>query len=166
MSASFIGSADGPTAIFVAGKVGVNWINIYGFVLIALMLMPNIVYFRKNPDKENRCTNKAMNILEEVGRILCVFFMCFNIGLAEFGFPSGTMFLTYLFGNVLLMIIYRFTWGLYYREEDLKKAMVLAITPTLMFLLSGITLRHYLLVVSAVIFGISHIYVTYVNHKE
>lgn len=36
--------------------------------------------------------------------------------------------------------------------------MALAIIPICMFLLSGITLRHVLLVVSAVVFGIGHIY--------
>ena len=44
--------------------------------------------------------------------------------------------------------------------------MALAIIPICMFLLSGITLRHMLLVVSAVVFGIGHIYITYQNAKE
>lgn len=44
--------------------------------------------------------------------------------------------------------------------------MALAIIPTGIFLLSGITLRYVLLIVSAVLFGMAHIYVTYQNAKE
>lgn len=43
--------------------------------------------------------------------------------------------------------------------------MLLAIIPTGTFLISGITLMHVFLIMSALIFGIGHIYVTYQNAK-
>ena len=43
--------------------------------------------------------------------------------------------------------------------------MALAIIPAVIFLLSGITLQYILLVIAALIFAASHIYVTWQNVK-
>ena len=89
--------------------------------------------------------------------------MIFNIGILEFGFGSAGMFLTYLFGNTLLMLGYWIIWVFYFKTRTYPEQMALAIIPAVLFLLSGITMRHYLLVVFAVLFGIGHIYVTNKN---
>ena len=44
-SISVIGGSDGPTSIFLAGKIGTNWLNIFGLIIVALLLIPNIIYF-------------------------------------------------------------------------------------------------------------------------
>ena len=49
---------------------------------------------------------------------------------------------------------------MYFKKPVFWKQISLAIIPVCMFLLSGITLLHYLLILLAVIFGIGHIYVT------
>ena len=41
---SIIGGADGPTSVFVAGKLGMNWLSTFGLVLVILLLIPN-TYF-------------------------------------------------------------------------------------------------------------------------
>ena len=41
---SIIGGADGPTSVFVAGKLGMNWLSTFGLVLVILLLIPNIIY--------------------------------------------------------------------------------------------------------------------------
>ena len=43
--------------------------------------------------------------------------------------------------------------------------MLLSIIPVIVFLLSGLALRHWLLVIAAVIFGAAHIYITNKNNK-
>ena len=107
-----------------------------------------------------------MNILEQIGRYGCMFLMIFNIGISEFGFSSVEMFLVYFTGNIVLMIAYWISWILFFIKPDVKKQMALAIIPTLLFLLNGVTMRHYLLVITGVIFGIGHLYVTYENRFE
>ncbi|MDD3206414.1 MAG: hypothetical protein PHS74_11880 [Lachnospiraceae bacterium] len=45
-SFSVIGGADGPTSVFLAGKIvvpGMGWINIWGLVLVILLLIPNVI---------------------------------------------------------------------------------------------------------------------------
>ena len=163
MGLNMVGGSDGPTTIFLAGSLGIEWLNIFGLILVVLLLIPNIIYAVKNKDAENLCKNRFMNILEQIGRYGCLFLMVFNIGIAEFGFGSVVAFLVYLIGNIVLMISYWTCWMLYFRKRTYPVQIALAVIPTVLFLLSGITMRHYLLVVLSVIFGIGHIYVTNKN---
>ena len=140
-----------------------EWLNIFGLILVVLILVPNIIYAFKFRDQQNKCTNKIMNIIEQVGRYGCMFLMIFNIGIAEFGFASKAMFLVYLIGNATLLISYWIIWILYFKKQTYWEQLALAIIPTCLFLLSGITIQHYLLVIWSVIFGIGHIFVTNKN---
>ena len=155
--------ADGPTTVFLAGELGMSWINVFGLIFVVLLLIPNIVYAIKVKNQQNKCTNKAMNILEKIGRYGSMFLMVFNIGIVKFGFSSVYAFLIYLLGNTLLFISYWIIWVLYFKKQTYAKQISLAMIPTCLFLLSGITLHHYLLILFALIFGIGHIYVTNKN---
>ena len=165
-SISVIGGSDGPTSIFLAGKIGTNWLNIFGLIIVALLLIPNIIYALKEKNQVNKCTNRFMNVLEQIGRYGSMFLMVFNIGLAEFGFSSVGAFIVYLFGNALLLISYWLIWVLYFRKKAYWKQIALALIPAGIFMLSGITMLHFLLIIFAVIFGIGHIYVTNKNRVE
>ena len=166
MHYSVTGGADGPTSIFMAGEKGPDWINLFGLFLVVLLLIPNVIYAFKFREQENKCKNKGINILEQTGRYASMFLMVFNIGIAEFGFSSVGAFLLYSFGNVCLLLVYWIVWMFYFHKQGFGKAMILAVLPVCMFVLSGVTLRHVLLIISGVVFGIAHIYVTYQNAKE
>ena len=142
-----------------------NWLNIFGMIFVVLLLVPNIVYAVKcrNENQQNKCTNKFMNILEQIGRYGCMFLMVFNIGIAEFGFASKTAFLIYLIVNAVLMASYWIICFFYFKRPVYWMQLALAIIPTCLFFLSGITMQHYLLVICSVIFGIGHIFVTNKN---
>lgn len=45
-----------------------NPINLFGFIIVVIMLIPNIIYGIKFKGLENKCTNKAMNVIEQAGR--------------------------------------------------------------------------------------------------
>ncbi len=165
MSYSYIGGADGPTSVFVAGKLGMSWLNVFGLVFVVLLLIPNVIYAVKYRDVENLCKNKVMNVLEQIGRYGSMFLMVFNIGIAEFGFVSTNAFLIYFLGSIVLMLAYWIIWIIFFVNQSMWNRMALAIIPTLLFLLSGCTLRHILLIITAIVFGIGHIYVTYINAK-
>ncbi len=158
---SVIGGADGPTTVFLAGSFG--WFNLFGLILVVLLLIPNIVYALKVKGQPNKCQNRFMNVLEQVGRYGCMILMVFHVGIAKIGFGSVEEFLIYLFGNIILMAAYWIVWGFYFHKPDARKQMALAVLPTLLFLLSGVTMRHWLLVIFAVVFGVAHIYVTREN---
>lgn len=167
MTNTFIGGADGPTAIFLAGKLGIGWLNILGLIIIILILIPNIIYaFTKGKGQKNKCNNAVMNILEQIGRYGSMFFMVFNIGVPEFGFSDLGLFFAYLFGNPALILLYWFAWVLYFIKPRFWTQIALAVIPTAIFLLCGITLSHIFLMVFTFIFGIAHVYVTTKNRVE
>lgn len=49
--------------------------------------------------------------------------------------------------------------------KKMWKSMALAIIPTLLFLVGGLTMRNAVAMALAVMFGIGHIYVTYKNQE-
>lgn len=71
-----------------------------------------------------------------------------------------------MFCNLLLLLLYLIIWALYFKHTSLNKALILSVAPTLIFLISGVTLKNLLLIISSVIFGISHIFITYKNSKD
>lgn len=163
MDISIIGGSDGPTSIFLAGKIGFSWINTFGLVMVVLLLIPNIIYGFKFRNVKNQCRNSAMNMLEQIGRYGCMFLMIFNTGILEYSFSSIGMLLLYIVGSIVLMAVYWVIWMLFFYKQDSWKRLALAVIPAVLFLLSGIALRHILLIILAVIFGTGHIYVTKSN---
>lgn len=139
-----------------------GWINIYGTVIITIMLIPNIIYGIKNKDLENKYNNKLVVILEQIGRYLSMFFTIFPIGIK--GFKSIEYIISYLTINSILILLYIIIYTLYFKNKTLKKSILLAVIPTLIFLTCGITLKHLGLIISSIIFGLSHIIITYKNN--
>lgn len=141
-----------------------NWINLYGLIIVLFMLFPNIIYAFKNKSIENKCNNKVMNMIEQIGRYGSLFLMVFNIGIYEFGFRSDKEFAIWLISSAVLMLLYWRFWVLYFKSPKIFSAMMLAIIPNIIFISSGYFLRHWLLVIFGVTFSIGHIYVTYQNN--
>lgn len=141
-----------------------NPINLFGFIIVVIMLIPNIIYGIKFKGLENKCTNKAMNIIEQVGSYGSMALMVLPLFVWEFGFSSVFMMFVYVLGNGILLFTYLLVWVFYFKKQTMGRAMILAIAPTCIFFLSGVTLYHWALVVAAIIFGVGHIYVTYQNN--
>jgi Na+-transporting methylmalonyl-CoA/oxaloacetate decarboxylase beta subunit len=70
MIVNVIGKADGPTSIFLDNNNGPAWINIFGLIIVVLMLLPNILYAAKHQNIKNECKNKAMNFIEQIAFVI------------------------------------------------------------------------------------------------
>lgn len=140
-----------------------GWINAFGAGIVILILIPNIIYALKNRGEKNLCTNQFMNATEQIGRYGCIILMWLPLLVWKFSFPSVCKMILYLAGNGCLLIAYWIVFAGYLKRKTPKRALILALLPTCIFLLSGLLLRHWLLVVFAVLFGIGHIYVTQKN---
>ena len=141
-----------------------GWINLIGAAIVIIMLIPNIIFAVRYKDMENKCHNRFMNILEQVGRYTCFILMWMPLFVWKFGFASIAELFIYVLGNGALLMAYLIVWVFYFKKPTLAIAMSLAIIPTVIFFLSGVLLRHWFLVAGAVLFGIGHLYVTYENH--
>ena len=100
-----------------------GWINVFGAVIVILMLIPNIVYAIKNKDEKNLCTNRLMNVIEQIGRYACIVLMWLPLLVWKFGFQSVFELLLYLFGNGA-EIGYIEASSQYVHEEDAEEHAV------------------------------------------
>ncbi len=142
-----------------------NWINVLGLIIVLFMLIPNIVYAYKNKNTVNLCDHKIMNIIEQIGRYSSMFLMVFNIGILEFGFASNELFVLWIIGIVVLLFLYWLFWYFYFKSPRLFFALMLAIIPSCIFIFTGLSMRHWLLVIVGILFSVGHIYVTYQNNS-
>lgn len=137
--------------------------NIYGLIIMTIVMIPNVIFAIKEKNFESKYHNKSAEIIEQIGRFGSMVLMIFNIPLLEFGywFNNGKNVYMVLMG--VLVVLYCFVWFLYFRKSTIKKAMSLAIIPTIIFLSSGIIQGKVLLIITAILFGIGHIIITYNN---
>lgn len=143
-----------------------EWINIYGLAIIALIMIPNIFYAVKSKDKiENKYKNKLLEIFEQIGRYGTMAFMIFNIPGTCYGCFSYRAFLAYLIVNFALVAIYIIIWMICWKKNNLFKALVLSIIPSVIFIFSGIMHRSILLLAFSLIFAPTHILISYKNAR-
>lgn len=143
-----------------------NAINYFGAAIVILMLIPNAVYALRYHNIYNKCRSVLLIAVEQIGRYACIALMFFPLGVGKFGFDSNALFILYAVGNALLLAAYQIVFIFYGKRPSAKKAIVLAVLPTLIFLLCGLTLGHWLLAAAAVLFGAGHISMMYINNTE
>lgn len=146
---------DGPTSIFLAGKLGMGWINFFGLLIVLLLGIPNVI----NRVKFHNVKSVPIGIkgLKLVGWFASAIFIIIPIGLSEFGFSSVSAFIVYLCSNAVLLIVYWVIWMLYFSEQKRWQLFALAIIPAILFFVNGLILNYLLLMISAVVLGIGNI---------
>ena len=139
--------------------------NIYGLIIMVIVMIPNIIVAIKDKNFESKYHNKVVEIIEQIGRFGSMVLMIFNIPLLEFGYWFNNGKIVYMVLTGVLAVLYCFVWFLYFRKSTMEKAMSLAIIPTIIFLSSGIIQGKVLLIITAILFGIGHIIITYNNNR-
>lgn len=63
-----------------------KWFNVYGLILMAVILIPNVIFAMKCKDGfVNKWNNKLGETVEQIGRFGCFFLMIFQIPGTFFG---------------------------------------------------------------------------------
>ena len=144
-----------------------GWINLFGAVIVLLIMIPNILYALKNKNEtEELRVPRHLTVCEQIGRYGCIILMWLPLMVWKFGFRSNAEFVIYLFFNGLLILAYYICWAAYFKQKKLETGMALAIIPTTVFLVSALLLRHWLLACFALLFGWAHIRITYLTHQK
>ena len=143
-----------------------GWINGWGATIVIIMLIPNIIFTIRNPHLENKCENAIMNTIEQVGRYTSMALMIVPVLAWKFGFKSVLEMIFYVVVTSVLLLLYLVVWFFYLKSQSKNNAIILALLPTMIFVISGILLRHWLLMIAGILFGIGHIYVTLQNSKK
>ena len=141
-----------------------EWFNIFGLAFITAIMIPNIIFALKHKEAfENRYHNKTIEIIEQIGRFGCFGFMIFNIPTTWFGWWSDEAVAIYLMVDAVLIVLYCTIWVIYWRKNNVFKAMAFSIIPSAIFLFSGIMCRSILLIISSLLFAPDHIFISYKN---
>lgn len=143
-----------------------NLFNIFGFIFICIIMIPNILFAIKCKDGfKNAWNNKFVETIEQIGRFGCFCFMCINIPKTYFGWWNEKAFTIYIIVNMVLITIYCIIWYICFQKNSIFKALSLSIIPSIIFLFSGIMSRSILLIIFSIIFAPSHIMISYKNTK-
>lgn len=140
--------------------------NIYGFIFVAIIMIPNIIFAIKCKDGfENKWNNKFIETMEQIGRFSCFGLMIINIPKTYFGWWGNNGLTIYLIGDIILVTLYCLIWCICFKKNSVFRALALSIIPSILFLFSGIMSRSILLIIAAIIFAPSHIMLSYKNAK-
>lgn len=143
-----------------------EWLNVFGLVMVAVIMIPNILFAMKCKDGfVNKWNNKSVETVEQIGRFGCFGFMIINIPGTWFGWWSDEAFAVYLVVDAVLVTLYCVIWAACFRKSSVFRALALSIIPPVLFLFSGIMSRSILLTIAAVLFAPSHILISYQNAK-
>lgn len=143
-----------------------EWLNVFGLVMVAVIMIPNILFAMKCKDGfVNKWNNKSAETVEQIGRFGCFGFMIINIPGTWFGWWSDEAFAVYLVVDAVLVTLYCVIWAVCFRKSSVFRALALSIIPSVLFLFSGIMSRSILLTIAAVLFAPSHILISYQNAK-
>ena len=143
-----------------------EWLNVFGLVMVAVIMIPNILFAMKCKDGfVNKWNNKSVETVEQIGRFGCFGFMIINIPGTWFGWWSDEAFAIYLVVDAVLVTLYCVIWAVCFRKSSVFRALALSIIPSVLFLVSGIMRRSILLTIAAVLFAPSHILISYQNAK-
>lgn len=143
-----------------------SWFNYYGLIAVAIILIPNIIIAATDKGAfENKFNNKIIIVSEQIGRYGCMAFMVFNIPYTYFDFWFDSALTVYLIVNGALLILYILGWIIFRKGRSAVKMLWLSITPTVLFLFSGIMLLSIPLMIFAIIFGIGHITISFSNRE-
>lgn len=143
-----------------------EWLNVFGLVMVAVIMIPNILFAMKCKDGfVNKWNDKSVETVEQIGRFGCFGFMIINIPGTWFGWWSDEAFAVYLVVDAVLVTLYCVIWAVCFRKSSVFRALALSIIPSVLFLFSGIMSRSILLTIAAVLFAPSHILISYQNAK-
>lgn len=143
-----------------------KWFNYWGIIILFFIMIPNIIYAIKHKESfENSYNNKKILAIEQISRYGSMIFMLLNIPYLSKGFWFSNSMFIYLFINGIFLAYYCACWLIFWNKNSMFKVLSLSITPSLIFLFSGIILLNIPLIVVAILFSVAHITVSIKNYK-
>jgi len=141
-----------------------GWFNLFGLLILAVMMIPNIIEAKIHPEHfRNRFTDRTLEIFEQTGRIGSFALMVFNIPGLFRGFWFEGARTVYLSVNGFLLVVYLLGWAVMKKRDPVARACLLSVTPSLIFVFSGVMLLSYPLIVFSMVFAVCHILISVKN---
>ena len=143
-----------------------DWFNWIGLIIIAMIMLPNVVYSITKKEEFSNTTCKMLLAFEQIGRFGCIIFMTFNLPYTYFNFWFNHALLVYIIINAVLTLTYVALFFATWNQKSWFKVISLSLLPSLIFLFSGVALINIPLIIFAVIFTTCHVMVSVKNFKN
>lgn len=139
-----------------------KYLNLFGLAVVILLLVPNVIFMMKVKDGfVNKWNNRAVGILEQVGRFGCFISMAIRTGF--WGFSSVGALFAYVIVDLILLATYLVGWAVLWKKPGLCRALLLSIVPSAMFIFSAAITHEYVFLVLSFIFAPCHILISAKN---
>lgn len=138
-----------------------GWFNYYGLIIMAIIMIPNIIYAVKYINGKSVEIKKTITFAEQIGRYGCFCLMIFNVPYLYLNFWFDNALTVYLCVNGTLCLAYLLFWIICRNRNGKLKALSLSIIPSCIFVFSSMVLAYFPLMVLSVLFAICHIYISY-----
>lgn len=138
-----------------------SWFNYYGLIIMAIIMIPNIIYAVKYKNGKLVEIKKTITFAEQIGRYGCFCLMIFNIPYLYLNFWFANALTVYLCVNAALCLAYLIFWIICWNRNGKLKALSLSIIPSCVFVFSSVMLLYFPLMVLSVLFAICHVYISY-----
>ena len=140
-----------------------DWLNLPGLMAMVALLVPNLLYAARHPIAKNLCHSRLLPILEQVGRYGCMLLMCVRLPLLTYTQGAPAWSIVWLSLVTPLLFVYWLAWMAYFRRQNARTAILLAVVPALVFFISGLLWLSIPLMVLALVFGVAHTLITRAN---
>jgi len=137
-----------------------DWFNYIGLMIVVAMLVPNVIYALKHKFPENNEIPRYMPIAENLGRYGAMAFMVFNIPYTWSSYFIDQTLLAYIIVNAALVVAYIALFFVFWNKKGIVKALLLSLLPSVIFIFSGIMVLSVPLMMFALIFAPTHIYIS------
>lgn len=134
-----------------------SFISIFAIMLDTLIIIPEMVHTIKGVRKIYR-GSAVVTVLDYLLKYFCIVLMFLPLGINKFGFLSIFGMLVYVIGNSILTIAYDILFIINVKKDSYKADIRLSIVMIAIFIISGLVLRHYILLISTVVYSIVHYY--------
>ena len=142
-----------------------TFINLLAMAIDTLLIIPEMVHTIKGVRKINRCKT-YITILDYIFKYVALILMFLPLGINKFGFKSVAGMLVYLFVNAILCVIYDFIFVINVKKDSYSTDFKLMYIMVAIFVVSAIVLRHWLLLLAAIAYTITHYIVLKSLHDQ
>ena len=142
-----------------------GWINLWGGGLTVVLILPETLYALSHTAPLQWQSHPLRTFAQYLGRWSCLLLMWLPLGVGEFGFSGIAAMLVYGLGTGVMAVAYLALWVHIWNHPSRSTFLTLAVLSGAIPLLSGLVLRHWLLVGASLLFSWSRISLTLENHR-
>lgn len=130
-------------------------ISLLAMIFVSFLIIPELIHSWKGVRKKFQGPF-YISITDYLLKYFNLVLMFIPLGINEFGFRSIIEMIIYVLGNFILCLVYDVKFIFNVRDDSYSKDITLTRIFVIILLISGFILRHYLLIISSILYYLIH----------